>query len=428
MASITRETSRIGSLLASTNRVEAPFVRVELAGYSFGVYEGKSKSYNGKNGIVENISAKYPNYIQDLTIKKINGTVNQYTLVIKYPITENNDPNFFEKLLSNAGMGGKIKFEYGDSMVPDFIYKDEEAIITNVKEKLGVNEAVIQYTIEAVSASTLTLSGSYMFYARKNVKPSDIIKEKIKDTTYHLTDVFKGMTDPEIVDSLIASDDMQVDIPTCTNMSILEYLSFLVSYMKPNGSSSIIKNGVYSLTTFEDTTGTYGGAYFKVQKIQKAASALNQLCVYDVDIGFPSANIVSSFDINNNECWSIYYDYNSSLDNSDYLKRIGNNGELTDLYSPQVTNTKFSVKEYNSTWWTKVTQYPIEASMTIKGLLRPAVLMTYVKVNIWYFGHKHIASGYYIIEEQTDKIGISGYNTTLKLLRVAGDEEIDDMY
>ena len=82
------------------------------------------------------------------------------------------------------------------------------------------------------------------------------------------------------------------------------------------------------------------------------------------------------------------------------------------------------MNEADSTWWTKVTQYPIEASITIKGLLRPAVLMTYVKVNVFYFGRKHIASGFYLITSQEDKIGLDGYKTTLGLLRVAPDEEI----
>ena len=63
--------------------------------------------------------------------------------------------------------------------------------------------------------------------------------------------------------------------------------------------------------------------------------------------------------------------------------------------------------------------------MTIKGLLRPAILMTYVKVNVWFFGHKHNSSGYYIITSQEDRIDMgSGYITTLGLTRVAPDEEL----
>ena len=79
----------------------------------------------------------------------------------------------------------------------------------------------------------------------------------------------------------------------------------------------------------------------------------------------------------------------------------------------------------DSTWWTKVTQYPVEASMTLRGLLKPAILMQYVKINIWYFGKLHISSGYYLITSQEDSISVGdGYKTTLKLLRVAGAEEI----
>jgi hypothetical protein len=46
--------------------------------------------------------------------------------------------------------------------------------------------------------------------------------------------------------------------------------------------------------------------------------------------------------------------------------------------------------------------------------------MQYVKLNVWFFGNKHISSGYYLITGQTDQIGLGrGYTTTLELLKVA---------
>ena len=427
MADITRETSQIGSLLASTSRVEAPFVCVTFGGYTFGVYQSKTQKTNLANGVVSDSAAKYPNYVQSLTVKKINGTVNNYNLQIVYQITENDDPNFFDKLLSRAGAGGKIIFEYGDSMLPNYIYKDEEAIITKVTQSFNLDSCSITYNIEAWSASKLTLSGSYTFTGG-TFKPSDRIKALVKSSKYKLTEVFTGMKDTSRLDTLIAGDDVVVTVPTCTNMSILEYIAHLVSYMNPTGSNSksVTNTNVYSLTTFEDTSGTYGGPYFKVQKIVKASNQLNQLCTYTVDVGYPSANVVTSFQVTNSENWSIYYDYNNSLGNSDYVKRINNSGELEYIYSPQLTNTKYMLKESDRTWWTKVTEYPVSAKIKLKGLLRPAVLMSYIKLNMWFFGTKHIVSGYYIITSQTDTINSSGYSTELELLRVAADDEFVD--
>ena len=68
-----------------------------------------------------------------------------------------------------------------------------------------------------------------------------------------------------------------------------------------------------------------------------------------------------------------------------------------------------------------MTQYPITAQLTIKGLLRPSILMSYVKINTYFFGHKHISSGLYIITKQEDSISDQGYRTTLNLTRVGGD-------
>ena len=50
--------------------------------------------------------------------------------------------------------------------------------------------------------------------------------------------------------------------------------------------------------------------------------------------------------------------------------------------------------------------------------------MTYVKLNVWFFGHKHNSSGYYIITSQEDSISTAGFMTTLGLVRVCGDEEL----
>jgi hypothetical protein len=66
--------------------------------------------------------------------------------------------------------------------------------------------------------------------------------------------------------------------------------------------------------------------------------------------------------------------------------------------------------------------YPINAKLTIKGLLKPALLMSYVKINTYFYGHKHTSSGLYIITKQEDNIDASGYRTTLSITRISGDE------
>lgn len=417
--------NRIGSILSSSVRVEAPFIRVKIGGFSFGVYEEQQKGV-GNTGFYKNVATKYPNYIQSLEVKKINGTVNQYTLNIEYPVTHENDPNFFEKVFSSISQTRLISIDYGDFMLPEYIYRQEEAIITDVSTNLDINNSKISYVVKATSTATLTLSGCYNF-GNVRAKPSDEIKRVLYNINYHLTEVFTGMKDKAkvLADNLIASDDKIVNIPTCVNISALEYISILVSYMTPVGSpgTSAKKTNVYSLTTYEDTTGTYGGPYFKVQKIQKASNVLNQLCTYEVDIGYPTANIVTNFSLKNSSNWSIYYNYNQSLNNSDYVKKIDDKGKIEYEYSPMIVGAKYDLNESDKTWWTKVTEFPIQATITLKGLLKPAILMQYLKVNMWFYGHKHASSGYYIITSQVDRIDqSSGYTTTLELTRVAGDE------
>ena len=65
--------------------------------------------------------------------------------------------------------------------------------------------------------------------------------------------------------------------------------------------------------------------------------------------------------------------------------------------------------------------------MTIKGLLRPALLMEYVNLNIIYFGKKYVDSGLYIITKQVDNISDRGCRTTLNMTRVDSPEDFEDL-
>ena len=49
------------------------------------------------------------------------------------------------------------------------------------------------------------------------------------------------------------------------------------------------------------------------------------------------------------------------------------------------------------------------------------MLMSFVRVNTYFYGKKHVSSGLYIITKQQDQIDTSGYRTTLSLTRIRGD-------
>ncbi|MBQ6631706.1 MAG: hypothetical protein IJH55_06205, partial [Romboutsia sp.] len=59
--------------------------------------------------------------------------------------------------------------------------------------------------------------------------------------------------------------------------------------------------------------------------------------------------------------------------------------------------------------------------VTLKGLINPAILMSYIKVNALFYGQRDMASGLYVVTQQNDSISGSGYSTELTLLRVAGE-------
>lgn len=413
------------SLLENPIRVSTPFIKVTIGDYTFGVFKQDNNITKNSDGSYRLTSQfTYPNYIQSLQIVKVNGQVNQYTLVLRYPIDENNDPNFFDKVFSSVSKTRKIIFSYGDLSAPKFLYKNEEAIILDIKNNFDINSAVIQYNISAVSTCKLATASVFNFTGPEftgDKKPSDIIKTLLRQNSkYGLLDVFSGMRNMDLVESmgLIRSDDCIVTLQNKQNINILDYLRYLVSNMRR--SPSLSDKSLYKLVVVDDTSDVLGGPYFKVINTNESSDSLD---TYQLDIGYPSNNVVTSFNIDNNESYSLLYEYSKKLNTNEYVSRIDDNGNISSIYSPNITsNNDIQLTNSNDlNWWKNVTQYPISATVTLKGLLRPAILMSKVRLSVLFYGKAHISSGEYIINKQVDTIDGNGCWTTLNLVRVDGD-------
>ena len=414
------------SLLGNLNRIETPFIKVTIGNYTFGVYQRTQSKLKDEKGFYLATRILYPNYVQSLDITKINGQVNTYSLSLIYPIRPGDDPNFFEKVFSSVSQTRRIVFSYGDVSLPTFIYKNEEAIITDIRSSFDIQNSKIKYTVSAVSSAALANSGCYTFVNSIPKKPSEEIKNLLYNPTYGLQDLFYGMNNKGLVEleGLIPGDDKVVQLESKTNISALEYLIYLVSCMVPAASNeySVKQKDIYILTIIDDTTGKFGGPYFKIVKTSKNVDNSD---AYEIDIGFPTANIVTDFQIDNQENYSIFYDWQKQLTQQDYVNRLNDKGEWEEVFAPVISskNDEYLTRISDKTWWTKITEYPISAQITLKGLLRPAILMTHVRLKVYFFGEKHISSGLYIVTQQRDSISERGYYTTLSLTRIGGDDD-----
>lgn len=409
-------------LFSSLNRVEIPFVKV-----TFGDPEGVHYTFGIKN---TKDQFGIPNFVKSLQVKKINGTVNTYTLQMDYPITDSTDPNFMEKVFSSISQSRKIIFSYGDLATPTFIFKEEQAVVTKIATSFSGSSSVISYTITATSSGYLAQGGSYTFKNRY-AQPSSVIIELLKQNYGGITDIFTGMTriNNLLIKGIIPQDDQKVHIEAQTNVSILEYIKYLVSCMIPNTAinAQSKQNAFYTINIIDDTTGDFGGPYFKISKVSKAETNNFKTETYEIDIGYPSQNIVTDFSTSDNQGVSMLYEYDEKINPNEYVERINDDGTIDSIYSPSnIKNTSYYTSTANSKiWYTKMTQFPITASITLKGLLRPAILMTHVKINVLYFGRKHISSGLYLITSQTDTVDSNGYKTTLELQKISGDDEYE---
>lgn len=415
-------------LLSSQARVQVPWVKVTIGDYTFGIFDDQTKKWGQDNaGFYQPFNVQYPQYIKQLEVRKINGQVNRYILNIDYPITQFDDPNFFEKVFSSVSKTRKIIFTYGDAETPAYVYRNEEAIITKVTQQFRLASSTISYTVEAVSSAALSVDGNITMLGSggKKVKPSDEIKKLFKNNK-SLQNTFTGMSAGGI-DSLIAGDDMAVTIDSRRNISAIDYINYLVGCMVPEGSQNGLSKEIYVMSIYDDSITNADknlskkGPYFKVSKV---STVMERDDAYEIDIGINTATIVRDFQIEQNENYSIYYDYQSLAHPQEYVRRIGSDGLWEDVYAPTglLRNDQSSIGSSDLVWWTKATQFPINATIQIQGLLRPATLMQYVKLNVIFpGGNKHISSGLYIVTRQVDNLGPNGYATNLGLTRIKGD-------
>lgn len=408
--------AKAANLVSIPTLVQSPFIIANIGGVTFGTFSGNYRT-----------NATYPNYMESMSVTKVNGTVNTYTLNFHYQVATGQDPNLLDKIFSRATKDRRIILQYGDWMAPNYIYKEEQCIITNVTTRLNMSSSSLDYTLQCTSDAIGLNSTQFNFPAR-NAKPSDVILQLLSNSKYGLKDVFTGMRNKNVVLSknLIASNDRKVQLVAQNNTTVLNYLNYLVGCMVDNKTpeENKLSTSKYFLTINDDYNNDLGGTYFKVSEVSANAAVYNATDTYELDINYPGDNFVTEFSLNNDQSWAILYEYAGDVKQEEYTYNIRDDGTIETLSSPSLltsslTNAKSA---YKTQWWSYMTEFPITATLTLKGLTRPSMLMTYVKLNVWFAGgQKHISSGTYIITKQTDSITSAGYTTTLTLLRVGGD-------
>lgn len=304
--------------------------------------------------------------------------------------------------------------------------KNEEAIITKVQQSFNLQGSVITYTVSAVSSAALATDGSITMPSPGiPVKPSDEIKKLFRNNK-SLQNTFTGM-DVSKLDSLIAGDDKAVPIDTKQNISAIDYINYLAGCMIPAGSGPGLSKEIYIMTIHDDSITNSNkalskkGPYFEVKKV---STIMDPGDAYEIDVGINTSTIVRSLEIEQNENYSIYYEYQGKAHPENYVRRLNADGLWEDVYAPakMMRQNCYDVDVTDQVWWTKATQFPINATLQVQGLLRPATLMQYVKLNVIFpGGNKHLSSGLYIVTRQVDNISPAGYATTLGLTRIKGD-------
>ena len=392
-------------LSLSENTVESPFIELDIGGYKIGSYGGNLD--------------QYPNYVTELQVSKQNGIINQYTINLVHQVRYGDDPNLLDELLSRVNYD-KISIKYGDCNSGTY-FQDTEAIITNVSMNRSYTNMNISYTIEATSAGELVKTYTTNFPAVTD-KPSNVLRNLIYGTdnvSQALLSAFPGMKNKVFVESnnLIPNNDAVVNLDAQHNVNAIDYMNYLVANMSNQVVDDVIRQSTYYLTFIDNDPNNIDGAYFKVKEV---SADINPYAitdkVYNITIGY-NDDIVYNFSVDTTDSWELLY--KNSEKSIEYFYSITNNGNVEKTFSPTLVSATNAMSEIGKNWWTQMVKFPITASLTIKGLLKPIMLMDYINIDVLFYGVPHITSGVYAIVGQTDKLSGIGYTTTLSLIRVS---------
>lgn len=101
--------------------------------------------------------------------------------------------------------------------------------------------------------------------------------------------------------------------------------------MRSKGSGDGIGKDIYILTVHDDTVydalasdDQPRGPYFEVAKTSYTQDHSD---AYTLDIGYNTNTLVTSFAINQNENYALYYDYQQQLSPREYVRRINSKGQ-----------------------------------------------------------------------------------------------------
>lgn len=390
------------SLPTSISYIESPYVSVTVGGRTIGTKNGE----------------KYPDYLQGVKCRKTNGSVNEYQVSLVHQIAPGDNPNYIDELISKTGYN-EIIISFGDSN-NNVNFRDVKCMITNVTTSFDFIGSKINYTIFCTSFAILASTTKHTYPARKD-KPSNVIREVLYNKANStLLEAFPNMRSKGYVDSkgFIPTNDKVVNIDEVKNTNPFNYLVHLVSLMQNEADKS--KSSYY--LSVEDSLGV-----FKILEVDNNLTTLNSQFMYEVNVGYPDNNQVYDFSAKTNYAWAMAYRSDAGINNYKYT--IDNVGELKRLntraiYKNNSVNSTGGILSYNL--WEQLTSYPIQATLTCRGLVKPLLLLQYVKINVIFQGSTRITSGVYIVTQQDDIVDSQGFRTTLSLLRVAGDNEYLD--
>ena len=346
------------------------------------------------------------------------------TYTTNFPAVTDKPSNILRKLIYDSGEISKIILEAFPGMKNRELVESNNLIPTNdaaVSLDAQKNCTVLDYINYVVG----NISNKFQYSAdftedvfRKIVEKENDLLDKFKQGSSKSTNLWMDVYNK--VKNIFFGSDSSTEEPTSqpTSSTVEEEENQLAQRVVQiiNDTTDTIRNSLYYVTYNDaDELNPYG-AYLKVTEVKANVDAYavsNR--IYEITVGYPD-DLVFDFSVESTDSWELLY--KNQVKATEYFYTILDNGDVAKYYSPSISSSTHAMSELSKNWWTQMVRFPVSASLTLRGLMKPIMLMDYVRINVLFYGQQHLVSGVYTITGQTDSLSGSGYRTTLSLVRV----------
>lgn len=324
-------------------------------------------------------------------------------------------------------------------------YNNSVQKVVDAYSNLKIYEVVREYSVDDRDYNpSLTLKGKlttgisiallirYLYESDSNCVWKDIYKGGIYIDGIPVTDYNQSNYPDELIDADITVDEVNSVSPDDSDKGLL----YLISLMRPKGTTSAessndiaVSRYTYTVEDYLDKDGVVS-TKLHINSVLLYTGKSNELDYKDRDleeiaIGTPDSPVMS-FKLTNDLSFGLISPIEGNYSNviSQYFYRDGTQVKVD---TAKITNSGNKAEVVKSINWIKsLSDLNVGLDLVTLPVVEEVPIMSKIKVGLYVNGVQHFLSGIYAFLAITDTISVTGYTSSVKLIKIKSAISLDD--